>query len=206
MICPSGVRDPLDVRDNQPSPPENMAADQVEMKLADRSPELFDAIESFIHQNAIFDSSIVQKRVIDEIGDATDAMVAFAIPMQNALLSMEGALHWAMFWRTAVDNEDVRSFPAKSFSADAAIRLISQVYDIRFQDAIMQHFEGSDSDSEDEGDDEDSSDGGAEFPATGDPCAADSADADPDAADTALADFDAALNIDTYLESGDFQE
>jgi hypothetical protein len=123
----------------------------VSSALSDLAPTLFKAVESFIHQNATFESSIVQKRVIDEVGSATDIMVAFAIPMQNTLLTMDGALRWVMFWRSAIDQDEMDAFPSDTFTADAAIRLISQVYDLGFQDAVSHHFEESDSE-EDEGD------------------------------------------------------
>lgn len=126
--------------------------------LAGSVPDLFDAIEGFIRQNANFESSIVQKRVVDEIGAATDVMVAFAVPMQNALLSMDGALRWAMFWRAAIDRNDTADFPSDMFTADAAIRLITQVYDTGFQDAVLQYFEESDSSDDDEGDEGDDTD------------------------------------------------
>jgi len=47
--------------------------------LSSTAPELFDAIGSFIHQNANFESSLVQTRVVNEIGAATDIMQVFAI-------------------------------------------------------------------------------------------------------------------------------
>jgi len=125
--------------------------------LADTAPELFDAIEGFIQQNAQFESSVVQARVIDAIGASTEIMGAFAIPMQHTLISMDGALRWAMFWRMAVDRGETKDFPSDAFSCDAAIRLITKIYDLGVKDAITQHFEASD-DSDDEGDDEEDDD------------------------------------------------
>jgi len=119
--------------------------------LANLAPELFDASDSFIRQNSNFESSIVQQRVIDSIGAASDAMLAFAIPLQNAILTMDGALRWALFWWSAVEHQDTGGLPLDGFTLNGAMATISQVYDIAYQEQVLQHFEGESDD--DEGDD-----------------------------------------------------
>jgi len=143
--------------------------------LAALAPDLLEAADSFIRHNSNFESSIVQQRVVANVGAASDAMHAFAIPIQEAILTMDSALRWLMFWWTAIENKETGDLPVDDFTINGAMTIISQVYDIAYQDQILQHFEvesddeGDDSDTDDEDDKDDELDAGARLGAETDP-------------------------------------
>lgn len=112
---------------------------------------LFDAIANFVRSNCNFESSIPINAALDEMFVCNDLQTMFAIPLQHKLFNMESSLKWVLF--LSISNERAVSEgdkPFTEFSSQAALMLISQVYDISIQENIWTHFENSDDEEEEE--------------------------------------------------------
>jgi hypothetical protein len=115
---------------------------------------LFHAIDGFIRANTNFESSIPTNEAIDAIGRCTDLKSVFSTPLQRQLFSMDTALRWVLFLSVAperaVTEGDEPFDPAESFSAQEALALISNVYDIGVQETVWDHFEVDEDEEDDE--------------------------------------------------------
>ena len=128
---------------------------------------LFGAIENFVRSNDQYGSSIPMNAALEEIGACTDLQIVFPIPLKHCLFGMETALQWLLFLSLApgraVELGDEpfpgNQSPSSEFSANLAINLIADVYDVSVQDNIWEHF-GEDDEEEEEDEDEGDDDGG----------------------------------------------
>lgn len=124
------------------------------LTIADHE-NLFIAIENFVRGNSNFESSIPVNAALEEIGKLTNLQEAFAIPLARQVFAMDAALRWVLFLTVAPARAEAMGdepFPAsKLLFAQAALEMVSGVYDIGLQETIWEHFE----DEEDEGDEED---------------------------------------------------
>lgn len=114
--------------------------------------ELSLAIESFLRENTNFESSVPVNSAVDAMAALTDIQEVFMLPLQRQLLNMDGALRWALFLALAPARAEEcgdRPFSAAPFSADAAMALISSVYDLGVGDAVYAHFEEESDDESD---------------------------------------------------------
>ena len=55
------------------------------------------AIDSFIRSNSNFESSIIINAATEEVEQCTSMQLAFAVPLQHKLLTLDSALKWVFF-------------------------------------------------------------------------------------------------------------
>jgi hypothetical protein len=117
-------------------------------------PALWQAVEEFIKQNACFASSIPIDAAMQELGDCTDIQNLFAIPMQHRIISMDVALRWMLFLhrapQRAVEAGDEPFSKDVEFSADGALALIADVYDLGVNEAVYDFFDEDEAEEVDE--------------------------------------------------------
>lgn len=105
---------------------------------------LYCAAESFIRDNAYFESSIPVNEALGELGRCATLEAAFAVPLQHKLFAMDTALLWLLFLRVApghaVEEGDKPFSAAAPFDAAEALSLLTQVYDLGVQDAVWGYF------------------------------------------------------------------
>jgi len=125
-------------------------------------------MDSFIRGNGNFESSMVINAAIDDLEKCSSFQQCFAIPLQHKLFNMETALKWVLFLNIvpqkiiehSTDDEEfmqtIDEFKEfSSFSCEGAMGLISSIYDLGIQDAILSHLEDDDDDDDEDDDDED---------------------------------------------------
>ena len=128
---------------------------------------LYLAIESFIRSNSNFESSVVINAALEEIEQCASLQLTFSIPIQHKLLTLESVLKWVLFLTVIpsallVDEEDeeykTKLSEFNQFSANEALKLVAEVYDMGVQDIILCHIEDDEEseDGSDEGSEEDS--------------------------------------------------
>lgn len=108
---------------------------------------LLAAVDSFIRSNANFESSVPINTALDEMKACTSVQQLFTIPLRHQLISMDAALHWALFLEATCGAQvaQARSGAAWSnFAVKDALALLCEVYDTGVQEAIWDHFEVAD--------------------------------------------------------------
>lgn len=125
--------------------------------LADHA-ALSAAVDAFVSDNSSFESSYAIKEALDDANRCSDLQTLFAVPLRHKLFSLDGALRWALFLHAAPDRAVQEGDPPFSegaaFSSEAALTLVTQIYDRGTQEAVWDHFEPDEEDEGDEGDDE----------------------------------------------------
>jgi hypothetical protein len=118
---------------------------------------LSSAVDAFIRGNSNFESSVPVNEALEVMQGQTGLQEIFATPIQHKLLTMDGALTWALFLHTApkhaIEGGDPR---LGKFSEKKALAMIATVYDLGMEASVWEHFE---EDSDDEDSDEDSTEG-----------------------------------------------
>ena len=125
------------------------------------------AIDSFIRSNSNFESSIIINAATEEVEQCTSMQLAFAVPLQHKLLTLDSALKWVFFLTIIIpsiisslapeegeeDDEETKEMNAKltefdTFLSTDALKLIASVYDLGVQEHVLCHIDdGSDSES-----------------------------------------------------------
>jgi len=133
------------------------AAPPAAAALADH-PILSHAVEGFIRSNNNFESSVAINTAIEDIGKCADIQSVFAVPLQHKLFTMDSALRWVLFLSVApgraVQEGDAPFSDGTKFSPQAALGLVSAVYDVGVQETVWDHFEPEDDEYEDSGEDD----------------------------------------------------
>jgi hypothetical protein len=118
------------------------------------SPILFQAIESFVRENTIIESSIPIEAAIGELAQCVDMMSVFTVPLQRGLFGMDSALRWLLFLTVAPVKAVSESYDDPPFSSETplsvqtALTLLTQVYDLGVQEAALDHFEEDESEDD----------------------------------------------------------
>lgn len=125
-------------------------------KTVAENADLEAALRKFWTANSAVESSALIDRAVADSAAIESSQALFPIPIQNGILSMEGALKWVLFLKALSTLEAADAAFDRTFSADAAMDLVVKVFDLGLQDEVWEHFE--DDDDEDEDDDEDDDD------------------------------------------------
>ena len=129
------------------------------------------AIDSFIRSNSNFESSVIINAAVEELEQCTSLQLAFAVPLQHKILTLESSLKWVFFLTNIISNltsteadaevdaeadaEDAKLKEFDDFNSNEALKLIASVYDIGVQETVLCHIdEDSDSESESESESE----------------------------------------------------
>lgn len=146
---------------------EQMADAKISEQKADAkmSSEAFiaNAVRSFLEANSVVESTALIEQAVVALDGCVSSDEAFPVPISCGLLSMSGALSWALLLsvlsRAEIEvdaSPDVAaeaSAPSfdRTFDANAALKLIEEVFDKGVQDVVWDHFdESEDDDSYDE--------------------------------------------------------
>lgn len=140
--------------------------------LAETHPVLLDAIEFFLTENTVFESSNAVQLAMDDIEKSQNLNEAFIVAIQHKLLGMDAALRFCLFLSQApgqinrdIDVPEPVFAPADKFSADAALNVVYDVFNLAVSgivDAALTSALGYDeSETEDE---EDAEEGEPENP------------------------------------------
>ena len=108
-------------------------------------------VESFIRSNANFESSVPINTALEEMKACTNVQQLFTIPLRHQLISMDAALHWALFLEVICgsQNSEVQSRTGTAwtnFAVKDALALMCEVYDVGVQEAVWDHFEAVEDD------------------------------------------------------------
>jgi hypothetical protein len=105
--------------------------------LAETHPVLLDAIEYFLTENTVFESSNAVQLAMEDIEKSQNLNEAFIVAIQHKLLGMDGALHFCLFLSQApgqinrdIDVPEPIFAPADKFSADAAMNVVYDVFNL----------------------------------------------------------------------------
>jgi len=121
-----------------------------------KRPVLYDAIDSFIRANTNFESSIPINSAIDAMEGFTSRFEIFQEPLQRQMFNLESALLWALFMTKAPKRAETEGEPAfaDEYTANRALDLIADVYDVGVQSTVWEHFENSEESESDESEDQ----------------------------------------------------
>lgn len=132
--------------------------------LAETHPVLLDAIEFFLSENTVFESSNAVQLAMEEIEKCPNLNEAFIIAIQHKLLGMDGALRFGLFLAQApekinreIDVPEPTFALADKFSADAAMNVVYDVFNLAVSsivDAAVTSALGFDDESESEDEEE----------------------------------------------------
>jgi hypothetical protein len=131
--------------------------------LAETHPVLLDAIEFFLTENTVFESSNAVQLAMEDIEQSRNLNEAFIAAIQHKLLGMDAALRFCLFLAQApekinreIDVPEPAFDPADKFSADAAMNVIYDVYNLAVSGivdtAVTSALGFDESESEDEED------------------------------------------------------
>lgn len=105
----------------------------------------FQAVEGFIGDNCNVESSFPINEALTDIGECSTLQEAFAAPLRHKLFDMAAALRWVLFLKLAPalaeESGDEPFGAGAAFSADAAVGLIAEVYDLGAAAAVATYFE-----------------------------------------------------------------
>ncbi len=131
--------------------------------LAETHPVLLDAIEGFLSENTVFESSNAVELAMEDIEKCRNLNDAFIAAIQHKLLGMDGSLRFCLFLSQApekinreLDIPEPSFVAADKFSADAAMSLVYDVFNLAagvIVDAVVKSalgFDDEESESEDE--------------------------------------------------------
>lgn len=117
-------------------------------------PALAAAIESFIDDNTVFESTVPVEEALVAIRAAKSLTEAFRAPLQSQLFDMRGALLWTLFMSTApalgAEEGDAPFEEGDAFVAAEALALVATVYDRGVDAAVGAHFDDEESLASDE--------------------------------------------------------
>lgn len=144
-----------DKKKNAKSKPKASGGSGSVLKMLGR-PVTLKAIECFLKAESCFESSVVIDGAMKDIKECVTLNDVFLVPLRDKILSMDGALHFILFLRTATskpidDSEPAFTADAK-FSADDALEFLVGCYDLGVHDAVWSHVD--DAIEGDEGDDD----------------------------------------------------
>ncbi len=127
-------------------------AEPVEQVPLSKRLVLLGAVDSFIRANTNFESSVPINAAIDAMEGLSTREAIFSEPLQRQMFNLEAALRWALFMEVAPARAVEEGDPAfaDEFTASKSLALVSGVYDVGVQEAVWEHFEDSDSESDEE--------------------------------------------------------
>ena len=165
MPPPSTKRTRKEEGQSRPGAPEQSTLKDAAARTLESDEILFGAIENFIRENAVFESSIPINAAIEEMAACTDLQSVFLVPISRQLLSMEGALLWIHFLvmapehaaEEAAADEGNGGAPFGELDAVQAHKTLSNIYDVGAETNVWTHFD-SDFDDDDDDSDADSDD------------------------------------------------
>ena len=112
----------------------------------------YDASESFIRENSIFESSMVIKEVCASIKKTVNINEVFKIPLQYKIFNLEGTLRWLLFLYHApcwAQRKGDKTF-SECLNLSIALSLTVQVYDLGVKEVVETHFEDEEDDEEED--------------------------------------------------------
>ncbi len=132
--------------------------------LAETHPVLLDAIEYFLTENTVFESSNAVQIAMDDVEKSHNLNEAFIVAIQHKLLGMDAALRFCLFLAQApekinreIDVPEPTFAAADKFSADAAMNVVYDVFNLAVSgivDAAVTSALGYDDESESEDEEE----------------------------------------------------
>lgn len=128
--------------------------------LAETHPVLLDAIEYFLTESTVFESSNAVQLAMEEVEKSKNLNEAFIVAIQHKLLGMDAALRFCLFLAQApekinreLDVPEPAFSAADKFSADAAMNVVYDVFNLAVSgivDAAVTSALGYDDETESE--------------------------------------------------------
>ena len=123
---------------------------------------LMGAIESFIAERSVFESSVPAEDALEAVRGAAGLQEAFAAPLKAQIFGLKEALGWALFLALAPGRAEAAGDPplgeGEALDLDEAFALVEEVYDLGVAQLVDAHFDDDD-DSEESGGEESGGEG-----------------------------------------------